>query len=282
MTLRFKPISGPFMIDKSFNTDYSVQSDGEITVTITFSPPSNGSDQIFNSPLVIETNCKHTPEVSIALEGRKDLSQTTDLSSPVDLGLSVKWATINIGASSREDFGAYVAWGELEEDPPYVWENYTYCNGTQNLLTKYYSGDGKKELDSVDDIARSKMGADWRMPTEAEFGELTEDCDWSDVIELNGVNGRFVYNPKDHLKYIFLPMAGYMFDHSVYGSGEVGFYWTSTLWRQDYRMACSGKIEPQDRYVNGSARSRGLNVRAVYQPSSSSGGGLDDIPGHNL
>lgn len=33
----------------------------------------------------------------------------------VDLGLSVKWATCNVGANSPEEYGDYFAWGELRE-----------------------------------------------------------------------------------------------------------------------------------------------------------------------
>ena len=32
----------------------------------------------------------------------------------VDLGLSVKWATMNVGANAPEEYGDYFAWGETE------------------------------------------------------------------------------------------------------------------------------------------------------------------------
>ena len=41
--------------------------------------------------------------------------------SYVDLGLSVKWATCNIGATKPEEYGDYYAWGELNPKNDYSW-----------------------------------------------------------------------------------------------------------------------------------------------------------------
>lgn len=281
MELSFEPIDGPFMIDKAFRTTYQLASDESMPLEITFSPPSVLGAK-YGAILYIKTNDKHTPVHYITLTGWADRSETH--SGPIDLGLSVSWASCNVGASSQEEYGYYVSWGELEEDSAYIWNNYKYCNGSQTNITKYYSGDGKIELDSEDDIAQKQSGGKWRMPTETEFKELIDKCDWSGIVKLNGVDGRFVYNRKDYFQYIFLPMSGYKFNQSVSDLGQVGLYWTSTLWKQDPRYACSAKLEPGSQYVNGTSRAYGLNVRAVYSGSgsTSSGGGLDDIPGHNL
>lgn len=40
----------------------------------------------------------------------------------VDLGLSVKWATCNIGAEKPEDYGAYFAWGETTPKDNFSWD----------------------------------------------------------------------------------------------------------------------------------------------------------------
>ena len=37
----------------------------------------------------------------------------------VDLGLSVKWAMCNVGASSPEEYGDYYAWGETKTKSSY-------------------------------------------------------------------------------------------------------------------------------------------------------------------
>ncbi len=44
----------------------------------------------------------------------------------VDLGLpsGTKWANMNVGASSPEEYGAYFAWGEISPKSSYSWDNY--------------------------------------------------------------------------------------------------------------------------------------------------------------
>ena len=44
----------------------------------------------------------------------------------VDLGLSVKWATCNVGATKPEEYGDYFAWAEIQPKESYDWETYAY------------------------------------------------------------------------------------------------------------------------------------------------------------
>ena len=100
----------------------------------------------------------------------------------VDLGLSVKWATCNMGASSPEEYGDHYAWGETETESTYDWNTYKWCKGSKNTLTKYCTDsdygtvDNKTVLDPEDDVAQVKWGGNWRMPTDAEIEELRENC----------------------------------------------------------------------------------------------------------
>ena len=77
----------------------------------------------------------------------------------VDLGLSVKWATCNVGATKPEEYGDYFAWGEVEPKEKYDWSTYKYYAGTESGLTKYCTNsnfgivDNKTILDSADDAA---------------------------------------------------------------------------------------------------------------------------------
>ena len=118
----------------------------------------------------------------------------------VDLGLSVKWATFNVGASYPEQFGGYFAWGETELKTTYDWSTYKYGNGSTNL-TKYNTNissgtvDNKTTLDPSDDVARQKWGGSWRMPTYEEFRELLSNCTWT-WTTMNGVNGYKVTSKK--------------------------------------------------------------------------------------
>lgn len=151
----------------------------------------------------------------------------------VDLGLSVKWATMNVGATKPEDYGEYFAWGETETKEVYDWSTYKYCNGTDRTITKYCyvtdyfdTADNKTTLEFKDDVAHVKLGGDWRIPTEAEQNELCTKCTWTWTSQ-NGINGFIVTGTNGN--HIFLPAAGYRFDNSLKIAGFVGEYWSSSL-----------------------------------------------------
>ena len=74
----------------------------------------------------------------------------------VDLSLSVKWATFNIGATSPEEYGDYFAWGETEPKDKYSWATYKW--GTSSNLIKYNTTDGKTILEPADDAATVNWG----------------------------------------------------------------------------------------------------------------------------
>lgn len=179
---------------------------------------------------------------------------------PIDLGLSVKWATFNVGATKPEEYGDYYAWGETEpyyevgyaqESPQahwkdgysagYVWSNYKWCNGSNTTLTKYNTSssygtvDNKTVLDPEDDVAHVKWGGSWRMPTLREQDELRISCTFtwysSGNTEFNGVAGYKVTSKKSGYtdRFIFLPAAGFRLDTGLNLAGERGFYWSSSL-----------------------------------------------------
>ena len=92
----------------------------------------------------------------------------------VDLGLSVKWATCNIGASKPEEGGNRYAWGETVPKSEYTWDTYKYYDATKNDVTKYTSKSSVDEsvLEKNDDVAYTTLGGDWRMPYPVEWCEL--------------------------------------------------------------------------------------------------------------
>lgn len=160
-------------------------------------------------------------------------TETPAVHEYVDLGLSVKWATCNVGASSPEDYGDYFAWGETTTKSTYDWSTYKYCNGSSSTLTKYntdsYYGtvDNKTQLDLSDDAARANWGAAWRMPTDAELTELLEQCTWTWTTQ-NGIKG-YKVTSKSNGNSIFLPAAGYNRGSSLAFAGSDGYYWSSSL-----------------------------------------------------
>lgn len=154
----------------------------------------------------------------------------------VDLGLSVNWATFNVGAMIPEEYGNYYSWGEIMPKSNYNWSTYKYSNGASNSLTKYCSNssygsvDGKTVLDLEDDVAFVKWGGNWRIPTIEEATELISNCTWSSTIQ-NGVYGYLVYSKIDGYtdKSIFLPAAGgYHHDNGLQGRNICGYYWVNS------------------------------------------------------
>ena len=125
----------------------------------------------------------------------------------VDLGLSVKWANVNVGAKKPSDFGTYFAWGETKPKNFYSWDSYQWSRGKTQFLTKYSTADRKTQLDPSDDAARANWGDEWRTPTEAEYEELVnpDNCKWEWTTK-DGVNGYKVTGKKTGQS-IFLPIT---------------------------------------------------------------------------
>ena len=161
-----------------------------------------------------------------------DDTPTMTTGEAIDLGLSVKWASYNVGATAPEEYGGYYAWGETEEKSDYSWRNYKYCKGTNDTMTKYCTSssdgtvDNKTTLEAGDDVASVKWGGNWRMPTTEEQQELINNCTWTWTTH-NGVNGYRVTGPNGNS--IFLPAAGYRYGSEAYDQGSSGYYWLSSL-----------------------------------------------------
>ncbi len=152
----------------------------------------------------------------------------------VDLGLpsGTLWATCNIGASSPEQYGSYFAWGETKPKETYSWENYKWCNGSVNTMTKYCIDssfgkvDGKTELEPEDDAAYVNWGASWRIPSQDQTRELCDKCSWQ-WTQRNGVNGMLVIGVNGNT--IFLPAAGFSMYNNVSFAGSRGNYYSRSL-----------------------------------------------------
>jgi hypothetical protein len=152
----------------------------------------------------------------------------------VDLGLpsGTLWATRNVGAANPEDYGDHFAWGETETKETYNWNTYKWCEGNEWSITKYdplWYDDMELELE--DDAAFVNCGPNWRMPSQAQFEELCNDCSWQ-WTTVNGVNGNLVTGPNGNS--IFLPAAGYRSTSAVTHEGRRGYYWSRTV---DYAQA---------------------------------------------
>jgi len=164
----------------------------------------------------------------------------------VDLGLTVKWATCNVGAYNIWSKGGYYAWGETEAKKDYSYSTYKWCRGSYNTLTKYNNISVCGEVDNEltlypeDDVAQVKWGGNWRMPTLSEQDDLRNKCTWewfdNGNSEFNGVAGyKVTSNVTGYTdRFIFLPAAEDIYDTDFYHVGW-GLYWSSSVnWNNPY------------------------------------------------
>lgn len=145
---------------------------------------------------------------------------------PVDLGLSVKWASWNVGASAPEEIGSGFAWGETEIDWYYDWKHYKWFDDVDKQ-TKYNSSDGKTVLDLEDDAAHINWGGTWRMPTKAEWQELLTNCSAERI--LNETPGYRITGPNGNS--IFLRSTEDVWPPStnMLRGFHFGYYWSASL-----------------------------------------------------
>lgn len=179
----------------------------------------------------------------------------------VDLGLSVKWASCNVGASSPEEYGDYFAWGETITKSSYTESNSVTYGLSLSELESRGIIDTNGNLTAAYDGATANWGGSWRMPTLDEMKELHDNCTWEWTTQ-NGVYGRKVTGPNGN--FIFLPAAGYGNGTSLYYAGSDGGYWSATPGSGSYYACCLGF--GSDYYDwDSSYRYRGFAVRPVSE-----------------
>lgn len=167
----------------------------------------------------------------------------------IDLGLSVNWATCNIGANTPEEYGDYFVWGDARPKSNYECSNQNHCN------------DNNTVFEQSDDAAYVNWGGRWRMPTKDEFQELISNCTW---IWMNDKNGYKVVS-RSNGNSIFLPAAG-RYDTSFFNTGSYGLYWSSSLDESDYSNNAPILFFFSGGYtIYNFFRSSGLSIRPVYR-----------------
>lgn len=173
----------------------------------------------------------NVPEMEEGQQEGGDSEQT----NAIDLGLSVKWAKCNLGATSPAQFGNYYSWGETE---PYDYLREYNGPGSDN--------GGKSVLDAKDDAASVLLGGTWRIPTAEEWTELANNCDfvWTSI---NGVYGYNITSKKTGYESasIFIPAAGFWSYNTFYPASTIydgdyyGDYITSSTNYKEYHFTDS-------------------------------------------
>ena len=182
----------------------------------------------------------------------------------VDLGLSVKWSSHNVGAASASDFGQYFFWGDTigvsssesqyPQEVPYTGQYSEFENILQNHIAK-----------TKFDAAYQLQGKNWRMPTTAEYKELIDKCTCVEIY-INNAKGYLLTGPNGNT--LFLPNAenrklwlGRMYDNGEYFNSAA--YWTDELADiNNINIYVNNRIETMRRYSPFA-----LPIRAVYDES---------------
>ena len=201
---------------------------------------------------------------------------TTLPTGAVDLGLSVIWASCNLGASKPSQYGAYYQWGgtrDVSDTKIYLsFNNCPYKNPSREYYIgwyKYTSAGKKTVLEAKDDAASVALGGKWRMPTYTEWKELQDsvNCSWTNTT-LNGVKGYKVQSKKAGYtnNWIFLPAAGIRHGNELSATGVYLFCWSSSLYLAYDPYAYILKMPPHSGALYGDIedRFRALPVRPVY------------------
>ena len=145
---------------------------------------------------------------------------------PIDMGVSVKWASFNLGATEEAGRGFLVGWGDN-----------TAVNESENLNFYPKKTPPATIIETEYDLAQLMWGGDWRLPTDAEFQELIDACEWAWDEDRQGflataTNGNT----------LFFPATGYRLGHSLVEEETLnGYYWTGFL-SKDSRQALAAKI----------------------------------------
>jgi hypothetical protein len=156
----------------------------------------------------------------------------------VDLGLSVKWATMNVGAKSVEDYGNYYSWRDVINVSELDWNEFL-----------------RKELETEVDL-----GLGCRMPLDEELNELIENCNWEWVIE-NGVSG-YKIKSKVSENEIFMPAAGIISGEKLYYDGDCGYYISSSMSKEKPNGAVELIFRKgyKDKYIAGPYCKRSIRL----------------------
>ena len=213
---------------------------------------------LFIAIFTIISSCNKESDYDSQLDDNSALNKV-DGHELVDLGLSVSWATMNVGANSPYDNGSYFAWGESSPKTVYNWSTYKLCNGSSETITKYCNNSKYGVIDNLftlalsDDAAYVNWGRHWRMPTIEELEELQSKCKWEFQTK-NGVKGFQITGSNGNS--IFLPAAGSRSEDKLYDEGRVVHYWSSSVgYSSPYNAIELSSYSLGEEYFRSSGRS---------------------------
>ena len=169
---------------------------------------------------------------------KEGLCPDTNHPHVIDLGIGVKFACCNVGASAPWENGGYYAWGETEEKDYYDWSTYSHCDGTQETCHDL----GSDIAGTQYDVAHVKWGGGWHMPSNEQLRLLDSQCSsvWTSLI-VNGYSYKGYKITGPNGASIFLPATGYRIggktEYFNSDGDRIGGYWSSTQYPSSLTIA---------------------------------------------
>lgn len=181
----------------------------------------------------------------------------------VDLGLSVRWATCNLGASEPTEVGDFYAWSETFTKSEYWRENYSYCNNNANKYIFNYTNPLSNICGTSYDAATVKLGDGWRMPNLAEVNELISLCTWEKE-EIQGVSVYRITGPNGNS--IILPIVGEKKQAREYESSwlHIATGESATKNSSDFFILTDARNEYSYGSIDSNWKAWGYNIRPIY------------------
>ena len=249
---------------------------------------NNLADKAFSySDMILGSNTGYSYAAYVKIDGILYKAEPKTFTTPapptpslVDLGLSVKWASCNLGASKATECGGYYQWAgikDVSDKGIYLdWDNCPYHTGSDaysgwtkyNTESSYGTVDNKTVLESMDDAASVALGGKWRIPMDTEWSELrnTSNCSWT-WTTIDGVEGYAVQSKKSGYtdNWIFFPAAGYRLNVNLGGKELIGHYWSSSLATNYPYYACCLSFYSNSVGRGNTLRYYGLSIRPVSE-----------------
>ena len=182
----------------------------------------------------------------------------------VDMGLSVKWASFNVGATSIYEKGNYIGWG----DPTGLM--------TSNISSDYARGNTSSDIGGIKDydVAQATWGKKWRMPTRAHFEELFDETKCSITTSAFGVT----FTSKTTGKSITLPYAGAINSNGDLRNETYMYYWTSEYYEGGFPYCIMYPYGINYSILQTVGKSTRMSIRAVYDENEDNGGETEKEP----
>lgn len=166
----------------------------------------------------------------------------------VDLGLSVEWATVNVGALNPEEAGGLYGFGDK-----------TLFNVSTQAFDYIHEG-----IQGTENDLASLFIAGAFTPSKEQMEELVNNTT-KEYTTVNGVAGfRFT---AENGNSIFLPFTGTRNGETVSNESSLGAYWTADIDEVDRDHAAALSLTESDAKVNSANLYEGLAIRPVRTPN---------------